>query len=486
MNLTNSETEYAMSPSASPTKTWVIVAAAVLAEVALAFETMMIYAAVPRLNQVFGDRQAVGWLVTGFFIVSAASAAIGGRLGDLYGRRKVILYALALALLGSLVSGASSSLLGVFVGRCLQGCAACVLPLCIGVVRENLPTNKAALGVGVMISSAAIGTAGGQLLGGIIVDHFDWRMLFHVTAIFAGVGWAAIRWLVPTGQASINSGERLDVLGGVLFAPGLAALLYALNMATKDGFTRPRPLIFMVAGLLMLVLWVGVELRREHPMIDVRAVFTGRVGLANLVMALVAVTTFQASLVMSLLLQQPVSTGVGFGKSATFYGSVALPGALIAIAASPLAGALAARIGAKKVLIATLVLLVPIWAMSMLQIHEMGWMIGVILLTTVLGAVAHTSVPNLIIETSPLVRTSALVGFVVVIRAVFAGIGANIAVTMLAGTVADPLHPGVNHPSLSAYVSLFMLYGVLTLVAIGVVLMVPLHTVDSSEHEEVH
>ena len=448
---------------------WPIVLGLVIAEVALTFEITMIYAALPRLNAIFHNRDHVGWLVTVFMMVSAGAAAVGGRLGDIYGRRRVVLVALMIATCGSMISGLSGTLAGVLLGRTLQGVAACVLPLSIGLVRDHLPSGRTAIGIGVVLSSASIGYGAGNLVGGYVIDHFDWPALFHVTAVLAGVGWAAVYALVPPDRDARRVKQKLDVLGGALFVPGIALIIYGLTEMRTKGWLDVTACLPVAAGLVLLAIWFWVEMRSDAPLVDVRAVFRGQVGIANLVMALSAATMYQMVLIGSLMMQQPPETGIGFGKTATFYGSVTIPGALLAVLASPLAGALAGRFGAGAVLLTAFSINVPLWCLMVLNASSLVWVCALMTAVTVIGAVVLTCVPNLIIESIDSRRTGEFVGFAVVLRHLFGGVGAQLAVSLLAGRIEFPAGSHVMYPGPVAYFTLFGLYGVAGLIMLGLV-----------------
>lgn len=142
---------------------WLIVAVLIAVEIISAFETSMMYAALPTFTQVFStDSSAVGWTVTSFLLVAAASAAVCGRLGDMYGRERVLIVVLICAAAGSIISMAFGSLWAIIIGRAIQGVAGAILPLCIGLAREHLPAKKVPMAIALISGSAvAAGAASG-------------------------------------------------------------------------------------------------------------------------------------------------------------------------------------------------------------------------------------------------------------------------------------------------------------------------------------
>lgn len=452
---------------------WAIITVLILAELALSYEITMIFAALPLFNRTFGDPVKVGWLVTGFMLVSAASAAIGSRLGDIYGRRRIVLIALALATVGSTVSAFSDTLTGVFIGRTLQGCAACVLPLCIGLMREHLPPKRVAFGVGLILASAALGTGSGNLVGGYIVDHYSWQTLFYFSAGLAAIAWISVALVLPVRHTNPLANEQLDVIGGVLFVPGIAGLLYASHEYKDHGFSASTFVnVIALFSVCILAAWYLYERNHSSPLIDVRRVFSGQVGLANLAMLLIAASAFQSVLIGSMLIQQPLETGSGFGMSATFFGSVLLPGAVLGVLAAPFAGYLAARWGARKVLLLAAAANIGIWLSLAIFHHNLWLLITQLTVLAVLGAMLLTSIPNLIIENVELERTGEFVGFAVVVRHLFGGIGAQMVVTILASSTVPLANSSHTYPSPLAYSLLFFTLAALAALATLVIFLV--------------
>ena len=145
-----------------------IVIALVIAEVISAFEASMIYAALPTLMREFGDPAGVGWVLTAYLLVGSVSAGLASRLGDLFGRRRVVLALLACSASGSLISASSSGLGGLVCGRALQGMSAALLPLAIGIVREHLAAPRVPVAVGWLTATATFSAGAGLLLGGLL------------------------------------------------------------------------------------------------------------------------------------------------------------------------------------------------------------------------------------------------------------------------------------------------------------------------------
>jgi MFS family permease len=171
-----------MSSTRSDAALRVILLVLLVTEINSAFEVGMMYGILATLVREFGDPAGVGWLITAFLLVGAAAAALCSRLGDLYGRRRVVLVMLAFATCGSLVSALSTSLPGLILGRSLQGVAAALLPLCIGLAREYFPAPRVPVAIGWLAAVASFSAGLGVIFGGWLADNTGWRMTFWIGA----------------------------------------------------------------------------------------------------------------------------------------------------------------------------------------------------------------------------------------------------------------------------------------------------------------
>jgi len=417
--------------------------ALVLAEVVSATEATMIYGASRVLTRDFGDPVAVGWAITAFLLVAAGSAAIGARLGDLYGRRRLLLISLALAGLGSVLSAMSSGAGGVIAGRAIQGMAGAVLPLCFGLVRQHLPAQRVPFGVGVVAAAAFVSGGLGFVAGGLIVDHLHWSWIFVVGAGTVLVAWPAVRAFVPA-DAAASRREPVDWLGVLLLLPALTAVLLAPTQAKAWGWGDLRVWALLGGGLVLLAWWVRHELRVSTPLIDVRLLGRRQLALANLGMALLALGPMQSGLVLSTLLQQPTWTGAGLGLSATVSGLIQAPPMVLAVLIGPACGALAIRRGARAPALLACGLLLLGWTGLLLAHAALPWVAGMALVKGIGLAAVFAAAPMLIVEASPAERTSETTGVSSVLRHVFNAIGSQVvALALASSTVSDAAHgPG--------------------------------------------
>lgn len=431
-------------------RTWWIIVALVLAEITSAFEVSMIFAAMPRFVRAFGDPLAAGWILTGCLLVSAVAAALCARLGDLFGRRRVLLLVLAACALGSFVSAFSETLGGVVVGTAIQGLSGTILPLCLGLASERLPRERVPVAVGTIVGAVMAGGGGGLLLGGWLVDRFDWHAIFYCSGGFAILGMLAVWLCIPARAVDSAARPRMDVWRGVLFAPGIVLLMYAIGQTRLWGIGDPRTIGLLVAGLIILVYWFRHQWREPYPLIDVRLIAVGPIAAAYLCMGFLGLGAFQFGYVLSLYMQQPVDYG-GLGLSATTTGLFLGPVLWAGILGGPISGRISARFGPRISALVGAALLVAGWGILSFARHDL-FFVG--LAAVFLGPglpIVYAALPTLIIQHAPPARVSEAVGVNSVVRSVFQAVGAAlIAFLVTLETVAVP-GSDVRYPSALAF-----------------------------------
>jgi MFS family permease len=432
---------------------WVIMVVIMLAELIATLEASMIYTALPTISREYGGLGNVGWLLTSFLLVQAGAAAIGGRLGDLYGRRLVLLITLALCSVGSLISAVAEDLTWIIIGRTVQGVSGAILPLSFGLVRENAQPRDVPFWIGVVTGAYAGSGAIGFVLGGALTEFAGWRSIFWVTALLPPFVMLATLIVVPLSKAILKSG-KIDLIGGLLFLPPIAGLLLVVSNGASWGWASPTTLGILFGSAAVLAAWVWHELRHPDPLIDVRLLGNKQIVIANIGFALLGIGALQMPLVLLMLAQQPVWTGVGLGVGATVAGLLKLPSNLTSAVAAPWSGAIARKHGARRAVIIGAMISTIGWA-TLAVYHETLWFL-VMMFVVVGGAIAFvmSATPNLIIEVSPPGRTSEATGLSYVFRAVALAAGAQICATLLASsTVTGP--DGATFPSEAAYVLTF-------------------------------
>ena len=457
--------------------------ALICAELTSPFESVMIFAALKTLIQEYGDPIRVSWLVTSFLLVGTAAAATGSRLGDMFGRRKVLLAVLVLALIGSVISAVSTSLGWIIFGRAIQGVTGCIMPLCVGLIREEIPGKKVPVWIGYLATTAGISAGLGLLVGGAIVDNLGWQSIFWASAFLALVAVIAVWQFVPSGQAeNLNTGTSIDWMGLFIFLPALTGLMYFVSKIRNiDTMTGTTVLVGAVSAVLM-AFFVRYSLRHSDPLLNFRLLSDRRIAVAAATMALGAASMLQLTLVMSLQLQQPVWTGIGLGVSAAMVGIVKIPSNFIGAFGSVWAGHSSIAKGTRSTLIKSVVVAAIGWLCYLLYQGSLIWVGMVAFLVLFAWSGVYAMVATIVADATPPDRTSETNGFLQIVRTMFMAIGAQLATLCLASSTVE--QGTESYPSPAAFKLCLVLFLGMSIAMIGIATLLPKESSSSKNNRQ--
>lgn len=439
---------------------WRILILLMIAEIISAFESSMILAGLSAWQRITGDPVMVGWMVSSYLLVASVGAALFGRLGDIFGRKQVLLLTILIAGVGSTISAMAENFTIMVIGRAIQGAAGAVMPLCYGLVREHLPADRMPFGVSLIVATAASASAIGLLIGGYLTDHYGPQSIFTASAVSAFAIAAVIALFLPNSPTT-KFPSNFDWLGGTLFAPGVGALLYALS-TLHSGWNA---IIAMAVSVALLSWWWRHERRHSAPLIDVNLLANRNCLLANLGMFMGALGVMQLTQVTSLLTQQPIATGTGLGASATFLGAVKLPALAFGVAGSMVAGWLIPRYGQRTPIVAgALGIVFPTLVVAFAQTH-LAMILMTIYVTSMGINLFYTALPTVVIAAVPSDRTSEATGLMAVFRATGQALGSQVIAVLLAVSLIK-LPDGRSYSSEESY-----MYAFLFMSATGVALL---------------
>lgn len=309
--------------------------------------------ALPALAQAFAAPfQAVQWVVLAYLLAVTALVVSMGRLGDLAGRRRLLLAGLLLFAAASGLGGAAPALGWLVAARALQGLGAAILmALTLALVGEAVPQERAGSAMGLLGTMSAVGTALGPSLGGLLIAGGGWRALFLANVPLGLLAWwLARRGLPPDPDRRQGGAGQLDPLGTLLLALALAA--YALAMTTGHGRFGPRNGALLAAALAIGALFVRVQARAAAPLLRLGMLREPVLRAGLLASALVA-TVMMATLVVG-----PFYLARGLGLDAARVGLALSAGPLVSALGGLPAGRLVDRCGAARAVAAGLAAMV--------------------------------------------------------------------------------------------------------------------------------
>ncbi|MFF1912931.1 MFS transporter [Streptomyces sp. NPDC058239] len=393
------------------------------------------------------DPSNATWVMTATLLAGAVATPIMGRLGDLYGKRKMLLASLAVMVIGSLICAFTDDLVVMIVGRALQGFAMGAIPLGIGIMRDELPRER--LGSAMALMSSSIGVGGGLALpaAALVAQHSDWHTLFFGAAGLGVLSMVLTVLVVP--ETTLRAPGRFDIVGALGLSLGLVCLLLPVTKGSDWGWTSGTTLGLIAAALVILVLWGLFELRSPAPLVDLRTTARREVLLTNLASIMVGVAFYAVSLVLPQLLQLPASTGYGLGQSMVVAGLCVAPLGLTMMFVAPLYARLSARRGPKVSLMLGM-LIIAIGYGAGLGLMSAAWQ--TIVIAVVLGAgigLAYSSLPALIIGAVDPSETGAANGLNTLMRSIGTSVSSAVIGMVLANTSVRT--GGVSLPSMEGF-----------------------------------
>ena len=306
-------------------------------------DTSIANVGLPTLAEVFGASfQEIQWVVLAYLLATTTLVVGAGRLGDLVGRRRLLLVGICVFTGASLACGLAPTLPVLVVARGAQGVGAAVmLSLTIALVGETVPAGRTGSAMGLLGTMSAIGTTLGPSLGGVLIALCGWRMIFLVNVPLGLVNLALALWTLPAdGVARRADRAAFDGTGTLLLAVALGA--YALAVTTGHGTFGPANGALLVAAAGALGLFAIVEARVRSPLLRLEA-FRDRTLTTGL-----ATTTVVSTVMMATLVVGPFYLSRGLGLDAALVGLVMSVGPAVAALAGVPAGRIVDRLGAGR------------------------------------------------------------------------------------------------------------------------------------------
>jgi EmrB/QacA subfamily drug resistance transporter len=438
------------SETANRTHPNVTLAVLALGGLAYAMLSSLVVPALPTMEkELHTTETGITWLLTGYLLAASVGTAIIGRLGDMYGKEKMLLWTFAILTVGTLLAAVAASLPMLIAARVIQGVAGGIFPLAFGIVRDEFPPEKVAGGIGLLSAILGVGGGAGIVLSGVIVEHLDYHWLFWIPLV-AVVAAGILTWrLVP--ESPVRVPGKINWLAGALMTIGISAVLLAISQTTEWGWASAKTVGLVLVGFAFIAAWIAVEVRSENPLVDMAMMRIRGVWTTNAAAFLLGAGLYASFIVFPQFAQLPTSTGFGFGASVVVSGLYLLPSTIGMTVLGVKAGSISARFGSRVALLAGTVFSIASFLLLALA-HSAPWQF--LLAATLLGigiGLAFAALGNLIVQAVPSHQTGVASGVNTVMRTLGGALGGQLSATFISE------HTSGGLPTVTGFTETFLM-----------------------------
>src|SRR3954470_22903357 len=264
----------------------VILAVLSLGGISYALLQSLVVPALPQIQHSLQTTEsAVGWVLTAYLLSASVATPIIGRLGDIFGKERLLMLVLAMLAFGTLISAVASSLWLMILGRVIQGAGGGIFPLAFSIIRDEFPNERVPGAIGLVSALLGIGGGAGVVFAGIVIENlsYHWLFWFPLAAILVTV---YLTWrYIP--ESPVKTPAHVNYRAAALMTAGISGVLLAITQTSTWGWGSPKTLGLLAAGSVVIAAWVREELRSREPLVDMRMMTIRGVWTTNTVAYLI-------------------------------------------------------------------------------------------------------------------------------------------------------------------------------------------------------
>ncbi|ALG30434.1 MFS transporter [Glutamicibacter halophytocola] len=441
--------------------------ALVFAALATAIVSSLGMLLVPSIAAQFNvDVATAQWMLTVNLLAGAVATPILGRLSDGPHKKRLLLLSLGIMFIGSVLAAAAQNFELFLIGRALQGLSYGIVPITISIARRYVEQGKIQPAISTLSVTVASGIGIGYPLTGIIAGLFDYSFAFWFGAAFVLATIIVVWKVVPAGPDSQAESRPFDYLGTLLLTLGLGSLLLAISEGPKWGWGSMPILALLIFASIILAVWVLVENKLEHPLINLRTLKQGEVLLANISAIALGAALYIGMSVSSLVAQADESTGYGLALPVFWAGFVIFPLSVGSFAANRIVRTLAKKVGI-QIMLPIGAIIMSLAGTLLWLLHSELWEILISMLVFGLGmGASYAAMPALIARSVAVKELGSSVSFNQVLRTVGSSFGTAISSAILA------THAGLNGEATPSGINMTFMLGAVLCIALGAALLV--------------
>src|SRR2546421_7668966 len=442
---------------------------AVLAVGTLAY-VLMQSMVLPALDTIQHDlhtsQSSVAWLLSAFLVSSSVATPILGRLGDMFGKEKMLVVMFAVLAVGTALGGVAGSLWLLVVARVIQGVAGAVFPLSFGIIRDEFPADKVPGGIGLISTLLGIGSGVGIIVGGPVAQHLSYHYLFWIPLLLVVVALVTTIRFVP--ESPVKTAGKVDVPGALALSAWLVTALVGITEGPVWGWGSAGVIGLLAGTVAFFVLWVRVELTAHQPLVDMRLMRVPTVWWTNVTALLFGAGMYASIVVLPQFVETPARVGYGFGASATMAGVYLVPSAVAMLIVGLYNGRITAAIGAKGALVVSSVASAVPFAVLAVT-HGSPWLVYAASALSGLGVgLGFAALTNLVVDAVPATVTGVATGMNANVRTIGGAVGSQVVASVLtAGVLAT------GYPSERSFALAFGFIAVAFVLATAAAVVVP-------------
>ncbi len=401
-------------------------------------ETMLI-PALPDLIKDFAISYSTSsWILTIYLIAGAVMTPISGKLSDIYGGKKILLIIMLIYAAGVAAGGFANNIYYMLIVRGVQGIGISMFPIAFGIIRDQFPRNKLAVGQGIISSMFATGAVLGLLVGASIIQNYGWHATFFSIVPIAISLLVIIMKLIHPDKPQQQLGEgmvtdvadksnaSIDVKGAITLATAVTSFLLILTyLETGISMSSPQITGPIFAGIVSLALFIIIERRASSPLVDFKLLLHKSILPANIMIMIVGLSMFMVFQTIPILVRSPEP--LGFGKDALATANVQLPFALVLLVFGPASGFVISKFGSLKPTIAgSIISTVGFYSLSVF--HSTEFLVAANLAIISVGlSLTNVGVMNVILLSTPKQFSGISLGMTSLIRIIGSSIGPALA-----------------------------------------------------------
>ncbi len=474
-----------------PKKAWMslaILGSALL--IAMYGETMLL-PAIPDIIKEFNiSYNTSSWILSAYLIAGAVSTPVAGKLSDVYGRKKMVMIILIIYIVGISLGGLSTSITFLVIARVIQGIGISMFPIAFGIIRDQFPKEKLAIGVGVFSSMFAAGSVVGFALGANIIEHFGWRTTFF-SIVFVAIGlWFVIRRYIhdstdsvdtielesqipiskdkkiknPQEANTLTNSKNIDIKGTITLAVTIISFLMILSFSQTQGIENPLLFVFIVVGITSLVLFVIIEKRSNSPLVNFQLMTNKVILSANIILVIAFLSMFTVFQTIPVLVRSPQP--LGFGENVITTATIQLPFMIVFLLFAPSSGFIVSRLGnVKPTIIGSIVSTIGFF--SLFFFHSNGLVVSTNL-AIIAGGLSLMQVGgfDIILQSTPRRFSGISLGMTVLFNLIGGSVGPAVAGIFMQTNQVFIKDLAASFPSPDSYNLIFLTISLMSLVPV--------------------